>query len=247
MASKKNWKIVFVLVALVQLSVPAYMIFNSMETIEMGKEFKFRTAPIDPIDPFRGKYITLSYKDNTILSTDTSLRKLNEIYVVVEDDSTGMAVIKSFHKDEPVEEMYYFKAGIQAFYTRRQFRKKKFSNTSREVSNIDTIEYRINFPFERYYMEESKAQVAEDVARNNSGNDIANVYAKVSVYKGNAVLQDVMIHDMPITEYVIKHLAGEIEGQDTLKIETTVSAMESVEAAPPAPVMEVPEDSLQSN
>jgi uncharacterized membrane-anchored protein len=245
MASKKNWKIVFVLVALVQLSVPAYMIFNSMETIEMGKEFKFRTAPIDPVDPFRGKYITLNYKDNTILSTDTSLRNLNEIYVVVEEDSAGMAVIKSIHKDEPVEEMYYFKAELR--FASRQFISRKFRNTSNTIINQDTIEYRVNFPFERYYMEESKSQVAEDVARNNSGNSIANVYAKVSVYKGNAVLQDVMIHDMPITEYVIKHLAGEIEGQDTLKVETTVSAMESVESAPPAPVMEVPEDSLQSN
>lgn len=53
----------FILVA-VQLVVPASMIYNAEAIIAKGTEYKFITTPIDPTDPFRGKYITLSYREN---------------------------------------------------------------------------------------------------------------------------------------------------------------------------------------
>ena len=46
---------VFILVALVQLFVPAKMILDREDILDMGKEYKFKTEPIDPNDPFRGK------------------------------------------------------------------------------------------------------------------------------------------------------------------------------------------------
>ena len=52
----------FVLVVLVQLYVPAKMIWGREEVLNTGTEYKFRTAPIDPNDVFRGKYINLNYE-----------------------------------------------------------------------------------------------------------------------------------------------------------------------------------------
>ncbi|MFT6335526.1 MAG: putative membrane-anchored protein [Halioglobus sp.] len=46
---------------LAQLYVPAKMIWNSESTIKDGKAYKFKTQPVDPYDPFRGKFIDLRY------------------------------------------------------------------------------------------------------------------------------------------------------------------------------------------
>ena len=53
----------FIAVALIQLLVPAKMIWDQEEVMRDGKVFRFKTEPIDPNDPFRGKYITLSFQE----------------------------------------------------------------------------------------------------------------------------------------------------------------------------------------
>ena len=47
----------FALVAVAQLTVPAWMIVSHERTLLTGKVFKFRTAPVDPYDAFRGRYV----------------------------------------------------------------------------------------------------------------------------------------------------------------------------------------------
>lgn len=66
MNKKKILLLSFFLVAVVQLYVPSKMIWDREEVLRTGTEYKFRTAPIDPTDPFRGKYITLRFDDNTV-------------------------------------------------------------------------------------------------------------------------------------------------------------------------------------
>ncbi|HUR30287.1 MAG TPA: GDYXXLXY domain-containing protein, partial [Saprospiraceae bacterium] len=53
--------IAFAIMVLVQLYVPASMIMESEKVLKEGKEFKFKTAPVDPTDPFRGKYVELNF------------------------------------------------------------------------------------------------------------------------------------------------------------------------------------------
>ncbi|MBD3630845.1 GDYXXLXY domain-containing protein [Cyclobacterium sp.] len=59
MANKKIVLPVFVLIALLQLYLPAKMILDREDILHKGKEYKFKTQPIDPNDPFRGKFIAL--------------------------------------------------------------------------------------------------------------------------------------------------------------------------------------------
>src|SRR5690554_461138 len=78
MDNKKFLFIAFILVAIIQLAVPAKMIWDKENVLKSGKEFKFETAPVDPTDPFRGKYIALNYKENTYSSDDSSTWKSEE-------------------------------------------------------------------------------------------------------------------------------------------------------------------------
>ncbi len=67
----------------------------------------------------------------------------------------------------------------------------------------------INYPFTRYYMEESKAKAAELAHRRSLRNDQEVTYALVNIKNGDAVLKDVMINGVSV-----KELAGEEGGND---------------------------------
>lgn len=84
MKNKNIIIILFLIVAVAQLFVPLQMIYNQEDIINTGKIVKFQCEPIDPNDPFRGKYITLNFKESEIkvkkiktgITTKPSMQKL---------------------------------------------------------------------------------------------------------------------------------------------------------------------------
>ena len=94
MIPKKAIFSLFILMVLVQLFVPANMIWNNEDVLRTGKEFKFKTAPIDPNDPFRGKYIFLSFDNITVeIPHEHNWKRGEAIYVSIKEDNKGFAVI----------------------------------------------------------------------------------------------------------------------------------------------------------
>jgi len=185
MNSKKIILTAFILVALVQLFVPANMIWNKEATLNTGVDFKFKTAPIDPNDPFRGKYITLTYEESTIVVTDGQQYVNGEsIYVSLTTDSAGYARIQSVSKTKPTDNENFVKAKVRTFW------------------GDDSNELMIDYPFDRYYMEESKAYEAELTYRESQRDVNQITYALVSVKNGDAVLKDVLIDGTSISEIV---------------------------------------------
>src|SRR5436190_844775 len=53
--------LIFGVVVLAQLAVPAAMIWQREQTLNHGRVWKFRTAPVDPVDVIRGRYIALRF------------------------------------------------------------------------------------------------------------------------------------------------------------------------------------------
>jgi uncharacterized membrane-anchored protein len=188
MNNKKILFTAFILVALLQLYVPAKMILDNENIIENGKEYKFRTAPIDPGDPFRGKYITLNYDENTVVIPNEQDWVTGEIiYVSLITDTAGFSKVKSVSKEKPTENHDFLKAKV-SFIT---------ENGSNKLT--------INYPFDRYYMEESKAYDAELTYRQSQLDTNQITYALVSIKDGDAVLKDVLIDGISIREKVKKN------------------------------------------
>ena len=91
---KKITWICFVLLVVLQLWAPASMIYNREDVLKNGKAFKFRTAPVDPSDPFRGKYIVLSFDENSFENKEKIDWAGNEdIYVQLITDKAGYGFI----------------------------------------------------------------------------------------------------------------------------------------------------------
>ena len=184
--------VVFVLVALAQLYVPAKMIWDREEIIETGSVYLFKTAPIDPTDPFRGKYITLSFVNDRYKVTDDSHWVRGEIiYVSITKNASGVASIESVSKTPPNSGLDYFQASI------------------RYVTGKDQPTLTIEFPFDRYYMEESKAFEAEVVYRESRRDTSMTAHAVVKVKDGESVLEDVLIDGKSIREVVKENRVDE--------------------------------------
>jgi len=178
---------VFILVALVQLYIPTKMIIDSEGVLDSGTAYKFKTAPVDPTDPFRGKYITLRYKNNRVeVEKESDWMSGEEIYVILSKDKDGFAGIKSISKEAPQYKVDYFKAKI------------------RYVTSNGSNQVQIAYPFNRYYMEESKAEAAEKAYRKSQADTSKVAYALVSIKDGEAVLKDVLIDGVSIKDIVEK-------------------------------------------
>lgn len=175
----------FILVVLSQWFVPAKMIWDSEEVLQAGVEYKFRTAPVDPYDPFRGKYVTLRFEANQLyVYDDDTWERGEEVYVILRKGDDGFAYILGLSKERPKDKSDFVSATVQ--------------HVVESGNKLVTVKY----PFHRFYMEESKAYDAEVLQRDVRRDTSRITYALVSIKDGEAVLKDVMINDTSIVELV---------------------------------------------
>jgi len=179
----------FIVLVLLQLYTPASLIIQQEDIINTGKVFKFKTAPLDPADPFRGRYVRLHFEENEIEITDESKWKSKEpIYISLTTDEAGFAKIDGFSKTAPDQVSDFVKAEVYYIYGK------------------DQKGLRVAYPFDQFYMEESKAYEAELAYRESRRDTSQLTYALVKVKNGGAVLENVLIDGVPIQEVVEQRL-----------------------------------------
>ena len=183
---KKNI-IIFVAFALMvasQIYVPASMILSQEDILTSGTTFKFKAAPVDPADPFRGRYVVLSFEENQF-EQDTGIWKSGEtIFVHLSTDYEGFAEIFDVSKEAPDSQIEYLKTTV--LYPPTTY------------NNNVTIDY----PFYRFYMEEFKATEAERTYWNSLRDTSKVTYAVVNIKDGEYALRDVMINGVSLRHVV---------------------------------------------
>ncbi|MGV3642300.1 MAG: GDYXXLXY domain-containing protein [Adhaeribacter sp.] len=173
------------LLALVQLYVPASMIFEREEVLDKGRGYQFALEPVDPSDPFRGKYLTLYFRHDTLAMQGLkAVPKAHWGYVTFRQDQTGFARIYRISHTRPGQTADYLKARVQY---------------SQEGQRIKAFVY---FPFDRFYLEESKALPAEKAYATAMQDSSQAAYALVKIKDGKAVLEEVYIDGVPVAEKV---------------------------------------------
>lgn len=173
----------YIIVALVQLYVPYNMIRGREDVLVSGTAYRFKTAPIDPNDPFRGKYIVLRFEANSLeVDDEKAFSYGEEVYVSIGNDEEGFAEIVDIDKVVPISEKDYVKAKLNY------------------VSSNGQNEVGVEYPFDRFYMEESKAKIAEDEYRQALRDKEKMTFALVYIKDGEAVISDVFIDGMSVRE-----------------------------------------------
>lgn len=163
------------------------MIMQQENILKEGTPFKFKTAPIDPNDPFRGKFVVLNYEANRYTVTDGQpWFQGDPVFVKIQNDSAGFAEIVGLERVAPTDGQHFIKAEIGS------------------VWNQHPMQIRIKYPFERFYMEEHKAPKAEAMFRDLWSDSSSTVYGLVVVHQGKAALEDVLVDGVSISEAVLK-------------------------------------------
>lgn len=178
---KKFSLIVLGILIVAQLAVPFSMIKSRENILRNGELYRFKTRPIDPADPFQGRYVRLVFEIDYIECSEEEESELTykqPVYAIMGTDSDGYARFADWNLEQP-ESGAYLKTHYRRKYTVRHPESKK-----RIFKGI-----RIHVPFNRFYMAESKAPRAEERAREATRN--TNCWANVRILNGNAVIEDV--------------------------------------------------------
>lgn len=184
---KKKMKIVlFIGMVILQLAVPVSMIQDHQTTLKEGQPFKFKAAPVDPYDPFIGRYLSINIEERQVQVEDTSKYQAGRsVYVTLENDAQGYAKISGLSFDRPTNPSYF---------------KTKIAYT--EDPSVRSGKVYLQIPFDRYYMPEAQALVSEKELNTLFKENTNDVYVTVRMNKGNAVMEKVYISGRSIEDYL---------------------------------------------
>ncbi|TLM63957.1 MAG: hypothetical protein FDZ69_12030 [Deltaproteobacteria bacterium] len=185
MTIKAIWA--FLLVAAVQLAVPGYMIYEQETTLRMGSPYRFKTAPIDPYDPFRGRYVQLRIEaSSTRAAEGEQIRPGDWVYVPLATDEDGFAQLLPASLTPPAQGDYLL---LKARYA--------------SGSAVHLV-----LPFDRYYAEETVAPEIEAAYNRNSRREQRNAFIAVRVRAGKGVIEELFIDNLPVREYLQRQAAA---------------------------------------
>jgi uncharacterized membrane-anchored protein len=179
--------IAFGVLCLLQLGAAASGIARHERTLTAGADVLLAVAPVDPADPFRGRYVTLAF------DLEQGSHKLQgrgpaydePVYVVLKVDADRVATVDYVTADRPWSGLYLkADSGWQD------------SDTTIHVS----------LPFKRYYMNEALAPAAEEAYRQAIvREDGKKNYARVRLLDGRAVIEAVLLDGVPIERAARAH------------------------------------------
>lgn len=194
--------IVFALLVIAQIAVPLRMIQQRETVLREGELFRFKTQPIDPADPFQGRYVWLRIENDAIVLNKASAAEIDfgsHGYVSVTVDGQGFAQFTEWSEARPKHSNYIRTKnwGIDPF-------EDPDGITDATTPNEKLTRLNIDIPFTRFYMDEAKAPRAEIRAREATRND--DCWVEVKIYNGKAVIEDVIAEGQSLRD-----LAAEIE------------------------------------
>ena len=175
--------------AAVQLAVPAWMIVRQEQVLGRGEVFQFRTAPVDPYDAFRGRYVALRFEEDSVpAAAGPELPSGVRVCVAVTNGPDGFARYGAVTLRPPATGAW--------LRTRVRF----------------SYNQRLNLaPFaDRYYMKESEAPAAEQAYRRYSARSNRTAWAQVRILDGRAAIEELYVEGVPVREFVRAHKASEV-------------------------------------
>jgi uncharacterized membrane-anchored protein len=181
----KNLRLIsFMVVGLAQLAVPAYAVWMRTQTLKNGRVWKFHTAPVDPEDAVRGRYVMLGFKANEVPRGE-QLEPTDNAYAILKEGTDGFAEVERL-STTPVTGDNVIKVKPGGWWNSAQH---------------------VQFPFDRYWVNEKLAPEAERAYMANSRQQKQNAYVTVRVRNGDAALEELYIDGQPLKEYLRAHAA----------------------------------------
>lgn len=178
MRNNKVVLILFAILAVIQLAVPLYMVWRWEDILQTGHSYQWLTAPVDPYDALRGRYVDLWFKEvKGPVAGGEDLHYGQTVYATIGVGANGYAYISAVSATKPENGDY-----VEA---RAGYRNGGLVN--------------ITLPFKRYYMREDLAPAAEQAYRKSAGKDGR---VSVRIKNGMGVVEQLYIGDKTVDEYL---------------------------------------------
>lgn len=183
--SKSLLLTLFTLAVIVQISIPGQMVWQYEDCLNHGAVYRFHTAPLDPYDAFRGRYLWLAVRPSeAAIQPEANWQRGDTAYVPLSVDPQGYAQFGEIARTAP-KEGDYLKTRI--FYP-----------------SDKTVQ--LDLPFDRFYLDEKDAPRAETIQR--KFNNAVETYIIVRVKNGYAVIEDLILGGIPLRQRLEE---GEVE------------------------------------
>lgn len=189
---KKYGKLALMFIALLtivmQLVVPTSIALQYEKVLKEGKLYRFQVVPIDPADPFKGRYVRLRFaaqngvKEDLRVFPTERLKRKKTVYAVLEANENNIAHVRELHLEQPKDSVDYIKSKVDYAYGDK---------------------WSIRFPFNKYYANEYKAPKIEGVVRGRVRSEMeSNVFAHVRVSNGRGVIEQLYVGEQTILDYL---------------------------------------------
>ncbi len=173
-----------VLIAVVQLAVPAVMIRARERTLREGQSFRFACEPVDPYDAFRGRYIRIAVDTQRVPWTDhePNTRRSRAMYAILETGGDGYARVASVTNRRP-SDAAFVRAKIWAL-------------------DPASGEAQVRLPIDRFYLPDHEAPEAERAYMRSLSGGSRAADVVVRVRNGDLVVEDLLIEGTPIRVFL---------------------------------------------
>ncbi|MEI7899814.1 MAG: GDYXXLXY domain-containing protein [bacterium] len=196
-----------------QFGVLGAMIMRRELALKHGAVCRFRTAPVDPYDAFRGKYVALDIEgDREGLLTEKRYEHNQRVYVRIGTDTNGFSVIEDVAV-KPDATALWIKARVNYSYEKYDTVTNTLAALSlpgqgAEIRQVPTGKFQTHLalPFDRYYMDEKLAPEAESAYREASRREQRKAVVTVRVWRGVTVIEQLEIDGQPIHDIARERL-----------------------------------------
>ena len=183
--------LLFGLLCIGQWSVPGALILKHQRTLSNGTVYAFRTAPVDPEDPFRGRYVALDFAAAELAAVPADPMPHDvPLYAPITVDTQGFAQLGLPAPAPPARGDWL----------------------PVRVAWQDEGRVRLQLPFDRFYLDEALAPEAERRYREADQGPTSRAdatYVMVRVRDGHAVIEMLYLNGRPVHV----DLAGAVAGR----------------------------------
>ena len=164
-----------------QFAAPAWMIARQEWILRNGTRVCFEAVAVDPLDVMRGRYVAIGLAEFERFVECAPDNKTRKYHVTVETNELGVARLARAELPLPERRGLYVTAWAKSWY---------YNESTRRFEN----------PFNRFYMPEKLAPVAEAMYRESSArrNETNSVLLAVRLHNGRGVVEDLLVNGTPM-------------------------------------------------
>lgn len=181
-----------------QWAVPLSMMSRREIALKRGTIYRFQTAPVDPYDAFRGRYVALSLSTRSVMTTNI-FRKSEAIYLKLGTNANGYAIYEAAEFRPSKDGDWIRVSNSYGDHRRNLTGKQGGGATTNEAYTLY-----IEAPFDRFYMNEKEAPQAEARYNRTSRSPGGNTWVQVRVWRYIPVVEELYIEGTPVRELLEK-------------------------------------------